>query len=146
LLKGIAPEQVVEIKGGEEKTVDVINLNSPERGGTLLVRIPKPDGKTFYTVETRLFDDLYDRPGVLRSEGVVIHEIEPGRNQRSPTPGSKAADGADALVVAPPNATKGNAGKVAWQPGQVFVDSANGIQIKIVNKVSRGYRILVSYK
>jgi hypothetical protein len=144
LLNGIAPEQVLEIKIVEQKTLDLINLNSPEFGSVLLVRIPKRDGKTFYTVEARMFDKFYDCRGVLRSEGIVIHEVEPGRNRRPTKPGSNAFDGADALVVCPPNIPAGNGAKTAWKPGQIFTDTENGVQIQTLNPIPHGFRVAVS--
>lgn len=142
ILGGIAPKQVLEIKQGESKSLELINLNSADKGEIVLVKIPFNDEKVgkFYTVECRLYDRFYDKRGDLKSEGIVIHEVEPGANQRPTRPGN-GMDGADAVVLDPPNV---NGGKIAWKTGQTFTDSARQIEVKILSKTAYGFQIQVS--
>src|SRR5262249_2047387 len=83
----------------------------------------------FYTVETRRLAG-YDAP--LPGHAVIIHLVDTTRADR------------DAQVVDPDaNGDPDDAGAM-WLPGDMFVDSDNGISVAVVGEPAQGCMVTVS--
>jgi hypothetical protein len=136
-LNGIHEEQVVYLGHTQDRTIELINLNNANLGGCVLIRIVSELYNSFVTLETRLYDEYYDRPGVLKSEGVVMHAVYPGRSRFKARPGHEADVEADAVVISPRKTPE----TIAWGPGQTFEDQVDRADIQIGARTEHGYTV-----
>ncbi|MDH4131127.1 MAG: hypothetical protein OEV95_04895 [Gemmatimonadota bacterium] len=83
----------------------------------------------FLTVETRLIGG-YDRG--LPAEGVLIHEVDPARWDRT------------AQVVDPDGNGDPNDAAAVWVPGERFVDPASGYVIQVDSAAPEGFWVTMS--
>ena len=105
-------------------------LDQLATSGYMIARIPLPGSTTrFYTVETRRLAG-YDAP--LPGHAVIIHLVDTTRADR------------DAQVVDPDADRDPDDAGAMWLPGEMFVDSDNGISVAVVGETTQGFLVTVS--
>ncbi len=111
---------------GSTATIAFEPLDQLATSGYMIARIPLPGSTTrFYTVETRRLAG-YDAP--LPGHAVIIHLVDTTRADR------------DAQVVDPDADGDPDDAGAMWLPGEIFVDSDNGISVAVAERDGAGLR------
>ncbi|MFN3648215.1 MAG: hypothetical protein ACK47B_01440 [Armatimonadota bacterium] len=129
----IPAERKLVVPAGVQQTVELERLNQPAANDAyLMAQIPLPGGSPrFYTVEARKKVG-YDE--TLPSEGVVIHLVDPTR---------QGTDRLAQVVDGDGNGFAGDGGTV-WVPGELFVDRANGLSVRVVGETATGCTVQIT--
>jgi M6 family metalloprotease-like protein len=125
-------------------TVRIERLSDPVTMGFLAIRIPITNSPTvYYTVEARMYAG-YDQPGVLPGEAVIIHEVDENRPASPGDGGAGLLSRRRSQVVDPDNNGNPNDAGAMWVPGETFLDSTNGITVKVLSKDATGFTVQVT--
>lgn len=110
-------------------TVALAALANPAAQGYLLAQVPIAGApERFYTVEARMRVG-YDR--ALPADAVLIHEVEPDRDPPARLV-NHLGDGD----------TREAAGM--WQPGDVFLDAAGGVEVSVDSATATGFIVTIA--
>lgn len=121
--------RVATVEYGSQKTLTLEQLALPQTGNLLLVKIPiHSSSGRYYTVEARR-NAGYDVK--LPGQGVIVHEINPGRDHPAN------------VVDSDGNGNTGDAGAI-WTVGETFSDPANGISVRVDSATASGFVVTVS--
>jgi hypothetical protein len=123
VLGWIKPSQKYVVRQSGVVTIQLDDLEQqPAPPGYLLAEIPLPGGR-FYTVEARGRTG-YDM--ALPAAGVLIHEIDPRRENKARLVEGKPATGDGALLSA----------IGGWPVGSVFIDRQNNVAVSVDRAVT----------
>ncbi len=131
VLGWIAPADKFVARKPAVSTIQLDYLESarPTSPGFLLAEVALPHGR-FYTVEAR---GRLGYDAALPAAGVLIHEIDPARQNRAQLVAAAPTTGAGALLSA--------AG--GWPVGSVFTDSASNVAVSVDRQLEGGFVVTV---
>jgi hypothetical protein len=109
--------------------LDDLENRLPSSPGFLLAEIPLPGGR-FYTVEAR---GRMGYDAALPSAAVLIHEIDPKRDNRAKLVQDQPAIGDGALL----------SGTGGWPVGSVFMDRENNVGVSVDRAVDHGFVVTI---
>jgi M6 family metalloprotease-like protein len=125
----ISPARTWRPGGGDPASFLLWRTALPSSGpGYQAAVIPIPGGNRYYTVESRLVLG-YDRG--FPAEGVVIHEVDPARLDRT------------AQVVDPDGNSNPNDDAATWVPGELFSDPSFGLELRVDSVTADGHWLTV---
>ncbi len=127
----VTADEKCVIPRGEQHAVTLETLNVPAPAGEyqMVVAPVDPSSRQYYTAEARQQAGC-DR--VIPGSGVVLHQVDTFRGDRQ------------AQVVDQDRNGNPNDGGARWLPGEVMDDLRSNIQVWVVGRAGRGYRIRVS--
>lgn len=135
ILGWIPPARKFVAPPNSTQTITIERIGQPTANGTYLMAQIQfgASATTYYTVEARRFSgyDVY-----VPGEAIVLHSVVPGRSVG--TPGSPAN-----VVDVDGNGNPNDAGAM-WLPGEIFVDSANGVAVRVNSVDATSFSVTIT--
>ena len=134
------PTNRVYVTSRGTNTLRIERLSDPATMDYLVAKVPIGSSQThYYTVESRMYAG-YDVSGVLPGEAVLIHQVD---ENRGATPGVFGSGDRRSQVIDPDNNGNPNDASAMWTPGETFVDSTNGVSVKVLSKDTTGFNVQI---
>lgn len=126
----IPRERIYQAMPGTTQTILLERLAQPATTDYLLAQIPIGGwASRYYTVEARRFTG-YDQG--LPGQAVILHRVDTTRGDRR------------SQVVDTDNNGNSNDAGARWIPGETFVDTENGVSVRVDAPTDTGFRITIT--